>query len=278
MSNLLSKTALLLCCQAAIAQAPAFATQADLASGESPPAEVAIAYANAYRALMGLPTGEVDPMVETAARSHVQYMARHGMLSHVEQRGAGGFTGESVKARVKAAGFSVKSASYFEVVSMGNSWIQAIDEWMNSVYHRLPFTVPVWTAVGFGEQGDFAEMTMVTPYPMAGPALLYPVDGQEYLPSVFDSDSEWPDPAPGRGLVGTPITLTRFGAELELVSARLDPDVPLIVVEPNDLLRGMVAVLPEVPLAPGGTYTATLEVRVDGRLERHTSTFTTAGP
>ena len=47
------------------------------------------------------------------------------------------------------------------------------------------------------------------PYPN-GPrtAVIYPVDGQRDVPVDFDSDIEWPDPAPDHGVVGYPITLT----------------------------------------------------------------------
>ena len=167
----------------------------------------------------------------------------------------------------------------------------AVDGWMNSVYHRLPFTSPEVIETGFGQEDRYASMTFVTPYPYtADAAVLYPVDGQQDVPVRFNSDEEVPDPAPDQGYVGPPITVT-VGATttpgtdqnpfvLVLRSAALtgpDGDVELIELVPDDdaSLFNAVALIPVEPLTGDSDYSVEVKVTWAGNEETLTGTFHT---
>jgi hypothetical protein len=134
-------------------------------------------------------------------------------------------------------------------------------------------------------------MSFVSPYPN-GPrqAVIFPVDGQSDVPIDFNSDIEWPDPAPSHGVVGYPITLTVAAEDssggdnlydLYVLDATLtDPsgrEVDCIVSDPDDddHLSNTAFMLPTSPLSRNTTYTATMVVEWDGIEETITATFTT---
>ena len=95
-----------------------------------------------------------------------------------------------------------------EVVAWGTTPTEAVDLWIGSVYHRIPFTMPYWIDAGFGQTGDFSSMSFVTPSPTDHAAVVFPAHGQDEVPTSFDSDTEMPDPAPSHGVVGYPVTVT----------------------------------------------------------------------
>ena len=121
-------------------------------------------------------------------------------------------------------------------------------------------------------------------------AVIYPVHGQVDVPASFNSDQEYPDPAPNAGLVGSPITVTFASSDYrggwnwfdaKLVSASLtgpDGEEALITLLPDDdeWLGTMIALLPERPLTPGATYTAAVSVTWAGGEEDLLATFTIA--
>jgi hypothetical protein len=135
-------------------------------------------------------------------------------------------------------------------------------------------------------------MTFVTEYPaLSRSAVLYPADGQADVPTTFDSDSEWPDPAPDQRLVGPPVTLTVGDVQaasngenpygLELVSASLtgpDGDVDFLTLTPeNDSwLQTTVALVPTAPLAADADYDVEITVSWGGSEETVAGRFSTA--
>jgi hypothetical protein len=254
----------------------------------------ALAQSNEYRTLMNLGAGVLHPQLDEASQSHADYMACLGMITHQQEEGTEGFTGEWVWDRMKNAGYPLEPGrAWSEVVADGYSAAEAVDGWVGSVYHRIPFTMPYWVEVGFGMTDSFTAMAIVTPYP-DGPraAVMYPVDGQSDVPIDFNSDWEVPDPDPERGIVGYPITVTVAAPtaaptmedpyELRLLDALLlGPDgetVEIVAIDPSDdpHLYTMVAIWPVEPLAPGAEYEATMTVQWDGESETLVSVFTTA--
>lgn len=246
-----------------------------------------------YRALMGLNVAELDARLDDSAQTHAEYMQSQGTLTH-QQTDAGdpSYTGEWVWDRADAAGYAFTAGmSMAEALSWGTEPAGSVDGWMNSVYHRVPFTLPEWTAVGFGQAGSYSAMTFVSPYPNSEDmAVIYPIDGQIDVPAAFNSDEEWPDPAPDAGRVGPPITVTVGSSDannsytnpfdLQLVSASLtgpDGELSLIELVPDedDYLGYAVALVPEAPLEIETEYTAEVHVTWLGGEETLTATFTT---
>lgn len=247
--------------------------------------------ANCYRGALGLDNLTLHPALNIAAQQHAEYMANNAELTHEEDRDAEGYTGQWPWDRAEAAGYDWVTGSISEVVSYGYGPEGAVDGWMNSVYHRIPFTSPEVIETGFGLQDRYASMTFVSPFPYAeDSAVLYPADGQQDVPLRFDSDTEVPDPAPDAGTVGSPITVT-VGAStapgtdqnpfvLVLRSASLsgpDGDVELIELVPDDDagLFNTVALLPAEPLTADSDYTVEAKITWAGNEETVTGTFHT---
>ncbi len=250
--------------------------------------------ANCYRVLMGLEPGALGPQVNTATQAHSDYMAAAGKISHQESQGRPGYTGEWVWDRIAAEGRPIAGGEMVsEVVSSGYGPASAVDGWMQTVYHRMPFTLPLWVEIGFGQSGDYSSMTFVSEFP-DGPrqGIIYPVDGQTGVPPSFQSDWEWPDPAPDHGEVGMPITVTvadeAMGGDdqdpydTRLISATLMDEsgieLEVLLGDPSDdeYLYQMAMMIPVEPLTPGATYIATMTVSWMDEEETFTSSFTTA--
>lgn len=257
-------------------------------------AAVGLERSNFYREMMGLEAGALHPLLDKASQLHADYMACHQTITHQQEVGMAGFTGEWVWDRMETVGYPLESGrSWSEVVADGYSASEAVDAWVGSVYHRIPFTMPYWVEVGFGKTDTYTAMAIVSPYPDgARAAVIYPVDGQVDVPIDFNSDWEMPDPDPARGIVGYPITVTVAASSvgttmedpygLRLLEADLfGPDgesVPIVGIDPGDdpYLYTMVAIWPETPLERDAEYEAVMRVEWDGAEETLVSVFTTA--
>ena len=262
----------------------------------SPQALSALNVSNCYRELMGLKPGSLDPKLDKASLAHAKYMSGEDAIGHQETIGRPGFTGEWVWDRIVEAGYDYRPGTMvLEVVSEGHEPVEAVDSWMNSVYHRKPFTLPAWNAVGFGHSGAYSSMAFSAERPGGiRMAVIYPANGQVGVNPRFDSDSEMPDPAPDHGVVGAPITVTVsdeaiIGPDsnpyaLQLVEAelrRVDGDVVSILTSDptqDGELKQMAVMLPLDPLEPETQYVATVTVEWSGRTEVLATSFTTAPP
>lgn len=256
--------------------------------GASDDAIEALDRANCHRRMLGLEAGVLDERLDDASQAHAEYMAGTGVIGHAEDSGTAGYTGDQVWDRIAAAGYDDQAGtSISEVVAQGPGAADVVDLWIDSVYHRAPFTAPEWIATGFGLAGEFSAMAFVMPYPQGSDsAVVYPANGQVNVPFAFDSDTESPDPAPSHGVVGYPVTVSVSSSSpengLELVrgelrgpSGRLD----VLELEPqrDDGLYDMVALVPVEPLEPDAAYDAEIRVRWNGRDETLLVHFETTG-
>jgi len=233
----------------------------------------ALARVNCYRSLMGLEPGVLDPRLDAAARSHALYMAQADDLTHAEDPGAPGFTGERVWDRVEVAGYALSDDEIVtELVAYGPDPTAAVDAWMNSVYHREALTMSNWSAMGFGSDGGWSSLAVVYRSPQG--TVIYPADAQDGVPTRFDTDSESPDPLPELGFVGPPLSIT--GSEVEEASLT-GPDGLIELAElhagADPELDFMSAFVPVHALEPFTEYTFSVDLS-DGR--QLTSTFRTA--
>jgi hypothetical protein len=250
--------------------------------------------ANCYRLGMGLEPGSLSAQLDAATQAHAEYMAVNQIMTHQEESGMAGYSGDWVWDRIDTVGYDCCVGQMVsEVVAVGHDPAGAVDAWVQSVYHRLPFTLPHWIEVGVGQADDYSAMTFMTPFP-SGPrdAVIYPSDGQTGVPSTFNSDWESPDPAPDLGVVGTPITVTVSDEvvgvddldphELRLISASLKgPGGASVEVMNSDPqsdtnLMQMAVMLPVSPLQAGAVYVATMTVEWSGETETLIAEFTTA--
>ena len=170
----------------------------------------------------------------------------------------------------------------------------SVDDWIDSVYHRAPLALPDIDRVGVGSAELFDVMEILAPW-QGGDGVevaRYPGPGQRGVPPSFDSDRESPDPAPARGVVGYPVTISflvgeagggtnPYGIDVDLDATGLDgPDGPVDceILQPadDDFLMRTVALLPTQPLAEGSTYTATVVVDLPAGPVEESWSFTTS--
>ncbi len=258
-----------------------------------------------YRNLVGLDTPAPSDALDEATVNHAAYMMETGEYGMLETNSsAQHFRGYDTLDRLASAGLEVdlSSLSVYETVTrVGEGDVAepepAIDNWINTVYHRPPLLRPLVDHLGVGFDERYADLVALGPWDTAdrdGGTLTarYPAPGQGHVPTTFYSDREFPDPVPDRDEVGSPISVT-FQADfwndnnnhfdLHLVPAGCsvhplggDP-VDLLLLEPEDdaSLWSTVVLLPREPLEPYVTYVVEIEAEVGGAPWRDRWTFTT---
>ncbi len=164
---------------------------------------------NYYRSIAALPPLRIDRAISLAAQAHAEYDARH-QESHTETAGKPGFVGARPGDRLAYFGYDRAS---FEVMHFGRDLVRAVDGWMATVYHRLPFMDYRSTDCGAGYatgNRSSAVMDFGTRFSAPPPERLirtYPAAGQVDVPSSW-SGGESPDPLPGAPRpVGYPVSL-----------------------------------------------------------------------
>jgi hypothetical protein len=232
-----------------------------------------------------------------AARAHARYLNANdpqGISTHFEEPENEEFVGEEPWDR--ACYYGYKWDDIEEVIAVGHEGAEAVDSFMATVYHRLPFLNPVARELGHGY--SYEEHRTVTEdaitiirerytvlevgvfyRPWAEDAFenfsyaVYPFPGQTDVP--LESIGERPDPVPGDGeTAGFPITveLNLREPEIEVNAAELTDssgdtvDFWLLTYEndPHKLLRNAVCILPKKPLEPDETYNVEVELRLNG--------------
>ncbi len=255
---------------------------------------------NCHRDLMGLEPVYLDPVLSAAAQAHADYIAATEEYGHGQSDpGHPLFTGIDARERAEFQGIDIdmSAEALLEVVSFhsdGADPALSVDDWMDSVYHRAPLALPQLSAVGVGSADVFDVMELIAPWEGGDgvTSAVYPGDGMRGVPPSFDSDRESPDPAPDRGVVGYPVTVSflvaeagggtnPYGVWLDYDWIWLDgPDGPvdITILEPesDDFLMRTVALVPHEELLPGSTYFAHVEAEVAGENVVEDWSFTTS--
>ena len=168
----------------------------------------AVKRANWYRTSAGLPAFDGADLINKAAVAHANYLQMnkraqcYPVTPHSEEMMCAGFTGVSVEDRLTAAGYKYVASN--EVINQGPLDAEAaVDSWLWTVYHRLPFLDYKLTETGFGASNqwvmDFGQPVGAKP---TAPTtfMVFPVPGQRNVPVDFAGFTESPvPPAPGGG-------------------------------------------------------------------------------
>lgn len=260
--------------------------------------ELALRAVNEYRLAAGLDPLAADPALARAARSHAVFYAtnadRYGGISlsvHEESASWPGFTGVDPWDRTAYWGYAGNPA---ENMAFARGTVEAVDVWVDSVYHRFPVLDPGALAAGFYltgdpgvddtlpvtvmEFGDWRDGGKEVP---SSATVVYPAPNQSGVPLSFLA-GEVPDPLsafPGASYpAGYPVTLqfpSPHTVALQVTTATLatldGKAVPAWVLAPG--LRSVdpalahlgqaVAILPKAPLKPLTSYRA----RIAGRYQ-----------
>ena len=241
-----------------------------------------------YRAAAGLSPVTLDAKLSKGCMEHANYMrlnkdsdAMAGLNAHHQRpklRGA------------SAAGAACgKAADLFFGVS---DLEVAVDGWMATLYHRRPILSPTLERIGVGyarlRDGSYMAALMFVDsnsvdvtgkWPVA-----YPTDKQVGIPLEFGA--EVPNPVPGGGRAGYPITL-QFppydkvtGVRATLVDAKRkdvafhlsDPEHPALTSFGQ---YGVVSLIPKLPLRPESRYDVRIDARWNGKPGTWRWSFTT---
>ena len=260
-----------------------------------------------YRSLVGLETPTPSNELDDATVNHAAYMMETGEYGMIESdSSASFFRGYDTLDRLESAGLDVDLASlgvYETVTRVGEGDAAepepAIDNWINTVYHRPPLLRPLVDKVGIGFDERYADLVTLGPWDSIerGGGMYtarYPAPGQGKVPTTFYSDREFPDPVADIDEVGSPVSVTfqsdfwhdnNNHFDIHLVASgcsihRLGGDpVALVLLEPetDPHLWSTVVLMPREPLEPYETYVVEIEAEVGGAPWRDRWSFTTGG-
>jgi hypothetical protein len=240
----------------------------------------AIAHLNMIRRAAGLQPVRWEPSLGAAAAAHARFLVLHADFRaadpHREAQDRVGFTGETAGARAR---FFNWNGSVSEVIHFEMTAEEAIDGWMESLYHRIPLIAPSTSRGGYAVDGvppDYVQVMKLGGLVAGEGQVIWPPHASTGIPTGW-SGLENPDPlrlyGGWKGPIGYTVTLT-FGTapeQIEVSTMRLTgPDgrvVPAYAFTPaNDpLLTDTIALIPEQPLQPNTRYEAVFEGRADNR-------------
>ncbi|HEV2013609.1 MAG TPA: CAP domain-containing protein [Candidatus Dormibacteraeota bacterium] len=270
------------------------ATYVDLDQAAVDRQALALATVNAYRRLAGLAPVTSSAVIHQSALAHAFYTFFNGALAsirdlgiHKEESTGQGYTGDNVLTRAQHFGYPQRSMA--EVITHRADPANAVTDWIDSVFHRIPLLRADLLELGYGDAylGPMTVQVMDTSYreTATGRVILYPAPNQVSVPTAFNGN-EIPDPAPNASYpIGYPVTAT-FDRNAKVTISAFhfrDPsgtDLAGVTLQPNNPeTENSFAYLANVPLTPGTTYTADLTYTINGVAGHRTWHFTTAaGP
>jgi tetratricopeptide (TPR) repeat protein len=253
----------------------------------------ALAAVNRYRAIALLPPVTASAVIHQSALSHAFYTLFNGadpklrdLGIHHEVAGDLAYTGDNVLTRAEHFGYPARSMA--EVITHKSDPQSAVDDWIDSVFHRIPLLRGDLLELGFGDAylGSLDVQVMDMAYREAGTTgrvIVYPAKDQTDVPTSFFGN-EIPDPAPNAAYpIGFPITaiFDRFAA-VHIGGYRLTDaagtSLPGIGLTPdNPEMENSFAFMASSPLQPGATYTMDLSGTINGVPFHKVWSFTTAG-
>ena len=170
---------------------------------------------NRLRKSAGLDCVALSREASVAAERHCQYyQANSGNCiakPHREMQTCRAFTAETFSDRLAMTSYT--GAPRFEVMAYVGHGPTSVQQWLDSVWHRIPILSPDVDEAGYGRNGrcdtmdfGFGGTTSVSRN------LVYPLDGQNSVPRSFSGrESPEPPPPPAGWPSGYPVTLYAAG-------------------------------------------------------------------
>lgn len=272
--------------------------QAGAPSASGDAAADALNWFNYRRAQSGLEPALARAEVGEAARGHSNYQALADRIGHGQEMGRPGFTGVDPGERLKAAGYPMRASegyAYGEVISAasGIGGQAAAEELLAAIYHRFVALEPTFKDMGAGSAVSASKQRYVTVNfgslgaasgLGAGRMAVYPADRQTGVPRWFKSDTEIPDPVPGKNVVGYPVSahadmgskVTVVSFTLRLQGSREDLPARLISSATDEHASdSAAAIVPLDPLQAGAVYEARFEGEIGSERVTRSWSFTT---
>jgi uncharacterized protein YkwD len=253
--------------------------------------QTALAAVNHYRSLAGLAAVGIAGLIHQSAQSHAFYTLFNGASPqlqnlgiHLEVSSGLGYTGQNVLTRAEHFGYNAQAMA--EVITHEQDPRSAVDDWINSVFHRIPLLRDDLVELGYGDAylGPLTVQVMDLSYRerTTGRIIVYPASGQTDVPTAFYGN-EIPDPDPKASYpVGYPITAT-FDREatVSITSWRLldgagNSLAGVDLLPSNPEMENSFAFLANSPLKPSTHYSMELQCVVNGVPISRNWSFTTA--
>ena len=267
---------------------------ADVKSLRQATSQHALDAVNADRARAHLAPVKLDDRITEGALSHAYWWLFNlslpevqGLGIHKEVSGTPGFTGYSMRER--ATTFGYPPGSMAEDITHRGDPSGAVQDWVDSVYHRFPIMRPDLDAIGFGAATGgglpIDVMDLGFSAGLADPAqqVAFPADGQANVPAAFVGN-ELPDPVPpgGKYPVGYPITVNYnpyVNVQIQdwSLTDAAGMHVDAYTLPPSRDGENVYTILPKQPLKKGMTYRVHVGATIQGAPARLDWSFTTEG-
>jgi hypothetical protein len=269
---------------------PGLASCPALVAGAPDGAVTAINAVNTIRLAMGVECAKLALDLDASAKAHCDFYAANadnmmcegGSISpHDEVMGCTGFTGTDPGARVEAAGYV--GNGWGEVMAFNDDPLKAVNQWVNSVWHRTPLLSPWWDDMGYGNAAkcDVIDLGPGTQSPKTVTAM-YPYSGQTNVTRSFNGANEGPvPPAPPTGWPsGPPITLYVRNAitvshSIEIMGSGTPLAHQWIDYNQSDNDSDQLIMYTDTPFTANTTYHVTIAVTISGAPKTFDWTFTT---
>ncbi|MFH0799433.1 MAG: CAP domain-containing protein [Pseudomonadota bacterium] len=252
------------------------------------PSQRVLELVNQYRRQAGLEPVALNPELSKGCMEHAEYMrlnygtaAMQGLNAHKQDPSLPGATPEGAECGRNAD------------LSLGHPDLEtAVHKWMATLYHRRPILKPSLRQIGVGysllKDGGYASALMLVDgkdadahWPVA-----YPARDQVDVSLEYDG-GEIPNPIPGGGTGGYPITLqfpefdsvTQISATLTMEDGR---PVPFYLSSPKHPATtfgqyGVVCLVPKQVLHPQTRYEVSIQAKWKGEVRDVRWSFTTLG-
>jgi uncharacterized protein YkwD len=251
---------------------------------------------NYRRAQLGLSVLVRNSKIDAAAQGHSDYQRTNNTITHEQTPGQPGFTGVTLTDRLTTANYAlIRPYALGEVISAtsNSTGFYQAEELIAAIYHRFVIFEPIFKEIGAGAATTSngytyftADFTVVNGYSGlgAGQFVVYPVNNQVNVPTIFFSDSESPDPVPGQNEVGYPISVHAdnggSGVTVQNFSVAPRGGSALAVrllsnATDGDTGRSGAAIVPLAPLRNATIYDVSFSGTVSGMAVTRNWSFTT---
>jgi hypothetical protein len=170
---------------------------------------------NKLRKMAGLGCVALSREASIAAERHCQYYVNNSgaciAKPHREMESCKNFMAETFSDRLRTAAYV--GAPRFEVMAYVGNGPTSVQQWLDSVWHRIPIFSPDVDEAGYGRHGRCDTMDFGYGSDVAVTRnLVYPLDGQANVPRSFSGrESPEPPPPPAGWPSGYPVTLYAAG-------------------------------------------------------------------
>ncbi len=251
--------------------------------------QTALKVVNAARTAAGAKCDRMVASLNTSTTKHCTYYATNKSAGasqciadpHTEVSGCQDYVAANFWQRMSAAGYSGSPA--FEDMAFVDNPTNAVNTWINSIWHRTPILSPWVIDIGYGKATGCDTTDFGTGSVMAASTVVtWPYAGQTNVPRSFNGNYEGPPPpAPPSGWPsGYPITLYAKGASitthtLTLASNTTPISHQWLTPATQNLLQNAYVMYADKPLAAKTKYRVTIKGTHTGGTLNKSWTFTT---